>query len=153
MLPFTDALARRLAPHGVEAIVGPLIGGALVAQMVAANLGVQFCFSEREGSEGGLYSVAYRVPDAFHRPLVGKKVAIVDDAINAGSATRGTFAALTSVGARPVVVGALLMLGNAAAAFLEENHLPAERIAFLANELWEPADCPLCASGDPLDTI
>ncbi|MGH8428946.1 MAG: hypothetical protein ACREUF_00945, partial [Solimonas sp.] len=71
--------------------------------------------------------------------------------INAGSATRATFAALKSLGARPVAVGALLMLGNTASQFFEENNLPVERIAFLANELWAPADCPLCAAQVPLE--
>jgi orotate phosphoribosyltransferase len=153
LLPFAGELARRLSTHGVDAIVGPKVGGALVAEMVATELGIPSCFSERaEGAGDRLYSVRYRVPDTFHDHLRGKTVAIVDDAINAGSATRATFAALKSLGARPTVIGALLVLGNAASAFLRENNLPVERIAFLANELWEPAQCPMCAAGTPLST-
>jgi orotate phosphoribosyltransferase len=155
LLPFALELARRLSTHRAEAIVGPKVGGAFVAEMVAGELGIPSCFSERaEAADGGrLYSVSYRVPDTFHDHLRGKTVAIVDDAINAGSATRATFANLKSLGARPIVVGALLMLGNAASAFLHENNLPVERIAFLANELWEPAHCPLCACGVPLENV
>jgi orotate phosphoribosyltransferase len=154
LLPFTGELARRLSTHGVDAIVGPKVGGALVAEMVAAELGIPSCFSERaeRADSFRLYSVRYRIPDTFHDHLRGKTVAIVDDAINAGSATRATFAALKSLGARPTVIGALLVLGNAASAFLRENNLPVERIAFLANELWEPAQCPMCAAGTPLST-
>jgi hypothetical protein len=29
--------------------------------------------------------------------------------------------------------------------------VPLERLAALPNTLWEPADCPLCATGTPLD--
>jgi len=154
LLPFAAELARRLSTHPVEAVVGPQVGGTLVAEMVAAELGVPSCLSERveEADRSRLYSVRYRVPDAFHDRLRDKTVAIVDDAINAGSATRATYAALKTLGARPIVVGALLMLGNAASAFLQENNLPVEQIAFLPNELWEPADCPLCAAGVPLST-
>ena len=154
LLPFARELARRLSTYRVEAIVGPRIGGALVAEMVAAELGLRAFSSERVEETGSerLYSARYRVPDAFHDHVRGKAVAIVDDAINAGSATRATFAALTSLGARPVVVGALLMLGTAASPFLQEKSLPVERIAFLGNELWEPADCPMCAAGVPLNT-
>jgi orotate phosphoribosyltransferase len=150
--PFARDLARRLSAHRVEAVVGPQLGGALVAEMVAGELDIPSCFSQRvEGADSSrLYAVRYRIPDTFHDHLRGRTVAIVDDAINAGSATRATFAALTALGARPVAVGALLLLGNAASAFLRENNLPAERIAFLANELWEPAACPLCAAGIPL---
>jgi len=154
LLPFTRELAKRLSAYRVQAIVGPKAGGAVVAEMVAAELGIPSCFSERaEGADNGaLYSVDYRVPDAFHDHLRGKAVAIVDEAINAGSATRATFGALQALQARPTVVGALLMLGKAASPFLQENDLPVEHIAYLANELWEPADCPLCAAGVPLST-
>jgi orotate phosphoribosyltransferase len=148
LLPVTRELARRLAVHRVEAIVGPLVGGAFVAQMVAAELDAGFAFAERRaGAEG----VTYAVPDALHAHVQGKAVAIVDDAINAGSATRATFAALTALGARPVAVGALLVLGETASPFFTANGLAVEGIARLANELWEPAACPMCAAGMPID--
>jgi len=141
LMPFVHELAGRLDRHDIEAIVGPLIGGAFVAQAVAAELGTAFAFAE---------DVTYRIPEAFHRPLAGKRVAIVDDAINAGSAIRATHAALQSLGAQPVAIGALLVLGSTALAFLDANNLPLERIAALPNQLWKPADCPLCAAGRPL---
>ena len=142
LMPFVHVLAGRLGQHHIEAVVGPLIGGAFVAQAVAAELGAAFAFAE---------DVTYRIPEAFHRPLAGKRVAIVDDAINAGSAIRATHAALQSLGAQPVAVGALLVLGGTALAFLEATDLPLEHIAALPNQLWEPADCPLCAAGQPLN--
>jgi orotate phosphoribosyltransferase len=145
--PFGNDLARRLSRHGIEAAVGPLVGGAFVAEMVAAELDVRFAFAERQvGADG----VTYAVPDAFHDHLRGRAVAIVDDAINAGSATRATFAALTTLGARPVAVGALLILGETALPFFAANGVAVEAVARLPNELWEPAACPLCAAGVPL---
>jgi orotate phosphoribosyltransferase len=148
LLPFTRDLARRLSGHGIDTVVGPLVGGAFVAEMVAADLDLRFAFAERRvGAQG----VTYAIPDAFHDPLRGRTIAIVDDAVNAGSATRATFAALTALGARPVAVGALLILGETALPFFAANNLAVESVARLANELWEPAACPLCASGVPLE--
>jgi orotate phosphoribosyltransferase len=149
LLPFARDLARRLSGHGIEAAVGPLVGGAFVAEMVAAELDLRFAFAERRvGAEG----VTYAIPDAFHGHLRGRAVAIVDDAINAGSATRATFTALTALGARPVAVGALLILGETALHFFAASNLAVESVARLANELWEPAACPLCAAGVPLSS-
>lgn len=149
LLPFARDLARRLSRHGIEAVVGPLIGGAFVAEMVAAELDMGFAFAERRlGVEG----VTYAIPDAFHDHLRGRTVAIVDDAINAGSATRATFATLTALGARPLAVGALLILGETALPFFAANGLAVESVARLVNELWEPAACPLCAAGLPLSS-
>jgi orotate phosphoribosyltransferase len=147
--PFARDLARRLGGHGIEAVVGPLVGGAFVAQMVAAELDVRFAFAERRVDDRG---VTYVIPDAFHDHLHGRTVAIVDDAINAGSATRATFAALTVLGAQPVAVGALLILGETALPFFAANRLAVESVARLANDLWEPAACPLCAAGVPLSS-
>jgi orotate phosphoribosyltransferase len=149
LLPFARDLARRLSGHGIEAAVSPLVGGAFVAEMVAAELDLRFAFAERRvGAEG----VTYAIPDAFHGHLRGRAVAIVDDAINAGSATRATFTALTALGARPVAVGALLILGETALPFFAASNLAVESVARLANELWEPAACPLCAAGVPLSS-
>jgi len=147
LVPFTKALATRLSRHRVEAVVGPLVGGAFIGQNVAAELEVRFAFAERIATPDG---VAYRIPDAFHRALAGGRVAVVDDAINAGSATRATLAALTALDARPVAVGALLILGETALPFFAADNLAVECIARVPNELWEPAACPLCAAGVPL---
>ena len=145
--PFVRELAGCLSRHRIEAVVGPLVGGALVAQGVAAELGALFAFAERIVEVDG---VTYRIAGAFHRALAGRRVAIVDDAINAGSATRATYGALTSLGAKPIAVGALLLLGNTALPFFEEKGLAVERLAALPNEIWEPTECPLCAAGQPL---
>jgi orotate phosphoribosyltransferase len=145
--PLTRELARRLAAHGVEAIVGPLVGGALVAQVVAAELDVRFAFAARRASARG---VDYVIPESVHHHLRDRSVAVVDDAINAGSATRATVAALTAMGTRPVAVGALLTLGETALPHFAASGLPVETLARLPNVLWEAAHCPLCAAGEPL---
>lgn len=96
--------------------------------------------------------MSYVVPDAFRSHLQGRAVAIVDDVINAGSATRATCAALTALGARPVAVGALLVLGETAIPTFAANGLAVECVARLPNDLWEPAACPMCAAGALLST-
>jgi orotate phosphoribosyltransferase len=73
--------------------------------------------------------------------------------INAGSAVRGAFADVQACGARPVAVGALLTLGSPALAFADQAGVPLETLAHLANRLWEPSACPLCASGAPLEGV
>jgi len=153
--PFARELALRLSKHDFRAIVGPLVGGAFLAQMLAEQLGIQFCFAEPVAQSGrsGLYPLSYRVPETFHGHLRGKNVAIVDDAINAGSAVRGTFQALKSLGANPVAIGSLCILSDRTSVFFETNNLKVERIAFLSNSLWEPANCPLCASHAPLENF
>jgi orotate phosphoribosyltransferase len=138
---FAAELAERLAPHGVEAVCGPLVGGALLAQAVAAHLGVDLLYAEQPG---------YRIPRAVRRHAAGRRFAIVDDVVNAGSATRATYTALIDAGARPAAIAALLTLGASVPRFAERHGLRLESLAALPNVLWEPDVCPLCAAGVPL---
>ena len=152
--PLAHDLASTIAPNAIEAVVGPLVGGALLAQMIAVELGVQFTYTvPRPGpsNDTSLYPIAYRLPLTVAPLIEGKRVAIVDDVINAGSAVRETFRSLVEAGAKPAVVGALLVLGDAAQPFLKSNGIELERLATLPNPLWDPANCPLCAQGILLD--
>ena len=153
VLPYVERLAEALRVHGVAAVCGPLVGGAFLAQMLAPILQVEFSFTERvlPPEREGLYRVEYRLPRAFRDRVRGKRVAIVDDAINAGSAVRGTHAELLAHGAEPVVVGTLMLLGSAAASFFAERGLAVASVVQLPYDLWLPGGCPLCASGQPLE--
>jgi len=152
---FVAGLADKLAGHNVGAVCGPLTGGAFLAQSVAAVLNVEFYYTERcaPPERDALYAVRYRMPGGLRERVRGKAVAIVDDVINAGSAVRGTLAELWSCGANPVAVGALLVLGSAAASFCADQNLSLEYIAHLPNEVWAPAECPLCAAQTPLEDL
>ncbi len=151
--PFAVELAHRLAAHGIEAVCGPLVEGAFLSQMVAEEIDVAFTFAEQfaRPQSDGLFPIGYRIPEALRSIVRGKMIAVVDDVINAGSAVRGAFAALKACGARPVVVGALLVLGSSASPFAASEGASLESLASLPNHLWEPSHCPLCASGIPLD--
>lgn len=151
--PFVAALAAALRPHDVTAVCGPLIGGAFLAQLVAQALGAEFSFTERAlpSPSGALYGARYRLPSAFATRLRGARVAIVDDVMSAGSSLRATYAELAAHGARPVVAGALLVLGDAGAGYFAERGLPVEAVARDRYELWPPDGCPLCAAAHPLE--
>jgi orotate phosphoribosyltransferase len=151
--PFAAKLAQRLAVHGVEAVCGPAIEGALLAQMVAEELGLEFYFATQLAHPGsdGLSRVGYRIPDSLRPATTGKATAIVDDVINAGSAVRATLLDLRACGSRPLLIGALLILGRSAEALAASEGVRLEGLSFLPNTLWEPSECPLCASGVPLE--
>jgi orotate phosphoribosyltransferase len=152
---FAIELANRLAKYNIAAVCGPLVGGALIAQMIAAQLNVEFYYTERFvlPQSDALYQVEYRLPNSLRKMVSGKDFAIVDDVINAGSAVRGTFAELQSCGAKPVVVGALLVLGAVGSDFFAYQNIAIENLANLPNDIWIPSECPLCASQIPLEDV
>jgi orotate phosphoribosyltransferase len=146
-------LARMLAAHQVEAVCGPLVEGAFLAQMVAEELGAEFYFAEQVArpNAGELYPIGYRIPETLRRRVHGKRTAIVDDVINAGSAVRGAAEDLQKCDARLSAIGALLVLGSPASTLATSLHVPLEKLAHLPSVLWEPLSCPLCASAVPLE--
>jgi orotate phosphoribosyltransferase len=149
---FVAELAHKLSAFKIDAVCGPMVGGALVAQSIAVELGIELFYTERVASQNSeaLYSATYHLPSHFRRLIDGKNIAIVDDVINAGSAVRGTLGELQFFGARPVVIGALLVLGDTGQKYLAERNLPLRSISHLPNEVWEPEECPLCDSQVPL---
>ncbi|MFI5184526.1 MAG: orotate phosphoribosyltransferase [Vicinamibacteria bacterium] len=147
-------MAKRLEPRRIEVVCGPLVEGAFVALMVASDLGVPFTYAERvEGvATDALYPMAYRLPIPLRDVARGRRVAIVNDVVNAGSAVRATWADLEGCGARPVAVGALAILGDWASGFAAEKGLALEALAAFPSALWTPGECPLCARGVPLES-
>jgi orotate phosphoribosyltransferase len=101
----------------------------------------------------GLFPVTYRIPEAERHNVRGRSVAIVDDAISAGSAVRGTYTDLIACGARPVALGALIVFGDAATAFAARMGLALEGIERTPLDMWRPAECPLCGAGIALETV
>ena len=146
------ALADLLRPHSVSAVCGPLLGGAFLAHAVAAHMGIRFYFTQRVSlNREGLFTAEYRLPREPRRQIAKERVAIVDDAISAGSSVRATDAELTSAGATTVVVGAILLLGDRAAQHFSSRGIPVIALASQSLNLWSPPDCPLCRTGVPLE--
>jgi orotate phosphoribosyltransferase len=146
-------LGRRVSARRIDAVCGPLSGGAFLAELMAADLGVDFAFAERVVTDRiGLFAVDYWIAPALREALRGKRVAIVDDAISAGSAVRGTLADIKACGARPLVLGALIAFGSGAREIAADERIPFESLVQLPNPIWAPTECPMCALGTPLQT-
>src|SRR5262245_23883433 len=79
--PHITSLALRLSEFRPDVICGPLLGGAFIAQMLADELDAAFCYAEKPPDRD-----EFAIAAAFPAMLSGKRVAIVDDAIQAGSA-------------------------------------------------------------------
>ena len=142
--PHVAKLADALHPHRVDAVCGPLLGGAFLAQLVAHALGAEFWFTERtaDAQSGAMYRARYRLPPAMAHRAAGKRVAIVDDAMSAGSSLRATYDALQSHAATVVAAGALLILGTAGEEFFTRAGIPVLAVARDEYRLWLPEECP-----------
>jgi orotate phosphoribosyltransferase len=145
--PHARWLAGRLADHRIDAVCGPLAGGAFLAQTVADAMGVSFLPAYPAPPAQPGETTGYRLARTARDLVGGWRVAIVDDAVNAGTATRACFGHLRDLGAVPVAVGALLALGRAGAMVADTMSLPFYTVATEASRVWPAAGCELCARG------
>ena len=152
--PFVSALADMLRPFRVDAVCGPLVGGAFLAQSIAQAIGAEFWFTEPASvADGpGLYRARYRLPRAFTNRSSRPRLVLVDDVMSAGSSLRATYAELRSSG-DVVAVGALMQLGTIGSSYFAEQNVPVKAVVQRAFETWPPAECPLCAAGARLEGV
>ena len=140
------ALAKRVAVCRANVVCGPLTGGAFIAQIVAAALGAGFVFADRIVAED---AVDYRIPDGLRGVLRGRRVLLVDDAVNAGSALLATWQDVLACGAQAAGSACLLALGDAPTRIAAATGAPLHHLLALERALWSPGTCPLCAGGTP----
>jgi orotate phosphoribosyltransferase len=128
--PYVTALADLLPPG--DLVCGPLTGGAFLAQSVADALDTDFAWTEGRTLTGD---------------VADRRVAIVDDAINAGSAVAAAAEAVAAAGGQVIAVAAFLTLGAAPATIAG---VPVQSLAAVPSHLWPAATCPSCSAGAPL---
>lgn len=127
-------------PSGIDLVVGPALGGVVVAYEMARALGVKAQFTERK--EGGMsLRRGFRIPP-------GARVLIMDDVVTTGSSIRECHSALPTDSAEVLGCGCLVDRSQGAADLVG---LPLYSLVRLPVRTWDPVDCPLCAAGEPLE--
>ncbi|HEY7354927.1 MAG TPA: orotate phosphoribosyltransferase, partial [Ktedonobacterales bacterium] len=141
----TERLCRALADHyrpaNVEVVVGPTTGGIILAYEVARQLGVRGLFVENDPDRPG-----HRALRRGFQVRQGERVLIVDDVLTAGTSIREVLEALAPFQPNIVGIGMLIDRSNGQADF----GVPLHALLHLTVPSYAPADCPLCAEGQPL---
>jgi orotate phosphoribosyltransferase len=161
---YITRLAQLVSPHEPDIICGPLVEGAYVGLLVANELGCEFVYAARlpfasdtlsavGHRPSTLFPIEYRIPDTLHAAVKGKRVAIVNDMINAGSAVRGAYLHLVELGADVVAVASMMVRGSGFEPFAAEHGLNVETLTQFPANMWTPEDCPLCKQGAPLEEL
>ena len=150
--PFTDRLAGLLEEYDLAIVCGALVGGAFVAYSIAERLGIHFVYTERHVTalDGTKFEVSYRLPQSVRSAVAGRRIGIIDDVINAGSAVTKTYRELKQHGADPVVIASILTVGDMARGQPSEEYPPIVALEHLESNLWKPSNSPLCKSGTPI---
>jgi orotate phosphoribosyltransferase len=131
------ALAPSLVELGAKTVVGPALGGVIVAHEVARALGVRALFTERQDGKMTLRR-GFRLDE-------GEPVVVVEDVITTGKSTRETIECIEDAGGKVVGVGALVDRSGGKADF----SVPKAALVTLDVKTYDPDNCPLCKEGTP----
>jgi orotate phosphoribosyltransferase len=145
-----ERLSERLRRFSADVVCGPLVGGALVAQPVAELLGARFVYAERRPRTTG---AEYMIPPATRATLTGTRVLIVDDVINAGSATVACAREVRAAGGELVGAASLILRSGAEGPLGDAVGVPIECLHSVRWNVWPAPSCALCEKGEPLTHI
>lgn len=136
---YTEALSRILADRfrndGVDVVVGPAMGGIIVAYEVARQLGVRGIFCERENGVMTLRRGFSIQP--------GERILVVEDVITTGGSVMEVMEVTKARGGE--VVGVAVLVDRSGGKV--DLGLRTEAALVMEIDSWEADSCPLCREG------
>jgi len=132
-------LARRFSAKKPTVVIGPAVGGIIVAYEVARALGVRALYAERVDAEMQLRRGFSVTPK--------DRVVIVEDVITTGESARKVGELVEALGATVLGVGAIVDRSGGEVRFPRWKY---ERLFLLDFGHFKPHECPLCNEHVPL---
>ena len=129
-------LAEKFKDEAIDVVVGPAIGGIVIAYEVARALGVPGIFAERENGAMTLRRGFAVEP--------GDRVLVIEDVITTGGSTQEVVELVQGLGAEVVGAGSIIDRSS------KENlkiRVPFKSLLKLDIPVYKEEDCPLCKAG------
>ncbi|HPN38073.1 MAG TPA: orotate phosphoribosyltransferase [Melioribacteraceae bacterium] len=130
-----EAIAKYFKNYEIDTVFSPALGGIIVGQEVARQLGKRSIFAEREDNKLTLRR-GFSLKE-------GEKVLICEDVVTTGGSVFELIDIVKSCGAELVGVGMLVDRSNGKVLF----GVPQISSIKLEVVSYTPEDCPLCAQG------
>lgn len=134
-----------------EVVLGPAVGGALLAQWVAKAYSredmlyrhvVPAVYADKDGDD-------FIIKRGYDKLIAGKKVLLVEDILNTGITLKKVIAAARQKGADIIGVGAICNRGEETAESLEVPWL--RSLLDVPMITYPPDKCPLCRDEVPIN--
>lgn len=136
------ALAEKLSDLAPSFVIGPAMGGVVLAFVVARALGCRALFAEKNGA-GGM-----RVREAFEI-VPGEPFVAVEDVLTTGGSLSKAIRAAEQAGGRCLATACIIDRGLAQFS----GRLRPRSLARLEFPTYPPEACPLCRDGVPLEEV
>ncbi len=122
----------------IDTVIGPAMGGVILAYEIARLLGARAIFAER-AAEGMVLRRGFKLTP-------GERILVVEDAVTTGGSVQKVLDLLSGTGVE--VVGVSVMIDRTAGRLA--FNVPTKALMTMDIESFDQADCPLCRRGLPL---
>lgn len=148
-----EDIAKHFQAYEVEVVIGPAVGGVILSTRVAewlqeydllGDTDVLGVYADKDGDN-------FVVKRGYDKLIKGKKVLVVEDVLTTGGSAKKTIEAVRACGGK--VIG-LAVICNRGGIKPEDVGNPPRLYALVNVQLdaWDPAECPLCKVGVPINT-
>ena len=121
-------------------VIGPAMGGVVLAFVVAQALNCRALFAEKDGQGGMIIREAFEIAE-------GSQFVAVEDVVTTGGSLRKTIDATEAQGAVCAGVGCVIDRRQ------DSSALDIRALTRLEFDTYSPDACPLCAEGIPLEEV
>ncbi len=135
---FCEELARPFRNEKIQTVVGPALGGVVLAYELARALGARGIFTERDENGRMTFRRGFAVSP-------GERCLVAEDVMTTGGSAAEIVQNLEQIGA--VVVGVVALVDRGGARRFEGRLVATALQVDLP--AWKPEDCPLCKQGIP----
>jgi orotate phosphoribosyltransferase len=144
-------LAERFRFRDIDVVLGPAVGGALLANSVALALNsflrpgraAEAAYADKDGD-------GFVIRRGYEEAVRARKILLVDDVISTGSSVAGLLLATREKGGQVVALGVICNRGGVSAEALGVPELQA--LAGTIPTTWLADKCPMCLKGTPVST-
>ncbi|MBO8128853.1 MAG: orotate phosphoribosyltransferase [Peptococcaceae bacterium] len=133
-----SSLATSLKKYEPDLVIGPALGGILVAHEVARALDKIGLFTERKDGQMTLRRGFTINP--------GAKIVVVEDVVTTGGSVKEVIEVARQCGGKVVAVGAIVDRSKGTVDF----SVPFHALLTLDIPTYKPEECPLCRAGKPV---
>jgi len=134
-------IASRYKQSGIESVIGPMTGGALLAQEVARQLDARCLFAEPASAGGRELRRGFTLHSS-------ERVLIVDDVLTTGLSLRETLSAIEQF--QPEVVGIEVLIDRSGGDSITQFGVSCLALLTVLARTYYSEECPMCKEGIPI---
>ncbi len=153
-----SALCQKMAapyqPDEIDVVVGPVLGGIILAQWVTHFLnqrrsaGETLAVFAEKGTDG--LEKNFFFGRGYEKLIPGKRILVVEDLLTTGGSVRQVVETIRNYGGTVVGVSALCNRGNVQPEAV--GNVPIQTLVTLSLETYTEDECPFCQQNIPVNT-